>query len=1027
MNTSPPPLPSCSTCQTTLDPNGTCPRCRAPEDWNDQIEAIDFVLRRLRDWQQNGQLTDRQLNAFTDLYEKRKQEMQSAVNARLFQPAPGFPPRDECWSCAQYLYKSSSHCQECGAPITNPGVKSLRYWRYLQLELEKHEEAGLLNLRQAHEFIGDTKERIGALQRKLERDRAVMVIPVADEPAPRRRRRQPENEPAQEQVPRRSVLEILVDPHSIQWLLAGGGALFVLGLIIWFTSIGLFENPGFVAICLGIGNAVLLGAGWAMILRTRFQNAGRALTLLACLVMPLNLWFYDYNKLFTLENHLWAAALVCCIIYTASAFVLKDPLFVYVLVGGITLTGMLFLAQISHFGEVFAPTILLIALGLICLHVERAFPPADGPFSRARFGMAFYWSSQALFAVGLLLLLGAQLVGWLHGPLFRHLGMREMPDVAKMEFLPWTLAIVLAGTYAYIYSDLVVRRIGVYLYLAAVTILWAEIHVLVLAGLAETTAIVIITLALTALVINVLQTQLESQQQFLRRAFPLGLLLSILPVLFGILLHFRAVNIDLRNHWRLDGGGPFEITWPHVIAMAVVAACCRAGAHFYRHTLKEVSVIYFFATAAATLVFAAGLAWMLGLKPWETEAPFLMVIPIIYLIASHFYRGHTAEKPLVWCGHAATAVMIVCSLWAATKGQVVPQVGGPAHNLLLAAFCAEAALFYGLAGVLQRSQVSLYLAAVMFCGAVWQLFISFNLPNEFYPVAFALTGFVLLILYRLGVFEKFDMPTLDRAIFQSANALTTLGFVGGALLSLSRALMSDAALAHLDKPDGRGAMENPIKLMIYLLIFLSVISLLSAWLVQHPVWRRAHIVLSIVNAVLIVVMIHRISTLSPWQKMEIFSLVLGVVLLVAAYASWYRETERASDLVSIGFLFGSLALVVPLLAAIVTYRFQHNYEPGWDDLGLVISCVALFGSGVVCRIKASTLIGSMGMVVYLLVVLIGLHRHLKDAWIIGIYLTLGGALLFGAGLFLSMYRDRLLALPAKVRRREGIFRIFDWR
>ena len=47
--------------------------------------------------------------------------------------------------------------------------------------------------------------------------------------------------------------------------------------------------------------------------------------------------------------------------------------------------------------------------------------------------------------------------------------------------------------------------------------------------------------------------------------------------------------------------------------------------------------------------------------------------------------------------------------------------------------------------------------------------------------------------------------------------------------------------------------------------------------------------------------------------------------------------------------------------------------------------------------------------------------------IIGIYLVLGGALLFGTGLFLSLYRDWLLALPAKVRRREGIFRIFDWR
>ena len=43
------------------------------------------------------------------------------------------------------------------------------------------------------------------------------------------------------------------------------------------------------------------------------------------------------------------------------------------------------------------------------------------------------------------------------------------------------------------------------------------------------------------------------------------------------------------------------------------------------------------------------------------------------------------------------------------------------------------------------------------------------------------------------------------------------------------------------------------------------------------------------------------------------------------------------------------------------------------------------------------------------------------------YLALGGVVLFGGALILLMYRDWFLALPDKVRRREGIFRIFDWR
>lgn len=1022
----PPPLPICTQCQTVLDPNGTCPRCRAPEDWNDQAEAIDFVLRRLREWQQAGQLTDRQLQSLSDEYARRRQACEASSAAHeFFEPDATFARRDECWSCREYLYTSAPYCPSCGAPATNPAVKSLRFWEFLYHELQMHEDSGAITLRQSHELLSDTRERIDALRRKLERDRAPTVIPVADdEPAPApiqapRRRRREEAEAPITVGPERTFLEILLDPQSIQWLLAAGGALIVLGLVIWLTSLGLLDNPVFVALLLGAGNLALLAGGYYMILGTRHQHAGLALTLLACLVMPLNLWFYHTHDLLTLDRHLWAAALVCCVVYVVSALILRNPLFVYVLVGGITLTGLLILAQMHHFGEIFAPTLLLVILGLICLHAERAFPPStegappeENPFSRERFGMAFYWSSQPLFAVGLLLLLGAQIVGWLHGPIFRHLGMAEPPDVATRAFLPWTLFIVLAGTYAYVYSDLVVRRIGVYLYLAAITLLWAEIHVLVLVAPGNMEAVVIITLALTGLLVNVMHSALGGKLDVLRTIVPLGLLLSILPVMFGVLLHFRATNVFLHDVilWG------FDLNWWHVIAMIVTALACRAGAFLHRD-IKEIAAIYFFATAAATLVAAAGLLWMLGLKPWEEEAPFVMLIPIAYLVASHLYKGRTEEKPLLWVAHASTAVMLICSLWAAIAGQTVAPVEGSAYHLLLSAFCLEATLFYGLAGFLHRSQVSLYLAAVMFCGAVWQLLVSFHTPDELYPVAFSLTGFILLVLYRVGVFEKLEMPTLERAVFQSAGALTTLGFVAGALLALSRFFLTE---------DAGGVWRGKIQIVIALLVFLTLVSLISAWLVQHPMWRRVYLVLSIINGLLLVLMFHKLSLLSPWQKLEIFSIILGLSLLILGHIGWWRETERASDLVSFALLFGAIGVVVPLLVASGIHRFRFNVSV-LDELGLVTACIVLFASGVLCRIRATTIVGAVAMLIYILMVFIYLHRFMRETVIIGIYLTLGGALLFGIGLFLSIYRDRLLALPDRMRRREGIFRIFDWR
>ena len=65
-----------------------------------------------------------------------------------------------------------------------------------------------------------------------------------------------------------------MDPRSIQWLLGLGGALFVLGLVIWLATLGIFKNHVIVAVILGLGNVLVLGLGWLVTARTRYQTAG---------------------------------------------------------------------------------------------------------------------------------------------------------------------------------------------------------------------------------------------------------------------------------------------------------------------------------------------------------------------------------------------------------------------------------------------------------------------------------------------------------------------------------------------------------------------------------------------------------------------------------------------------------------------------------------------------------------------------------------------------------------------------------
>ena len=1008
---------ACAICDQPIDNDAKrCPHCTANEEWLELAEGFAFVQRRLQDWHDTGRITTAQWGRLQDHYRQGREHMQTAV--RQGQPVLtgiGLPPRHQCWSCHEYAEPGDPRCPECGVILQSPGVRSLRYWKLLQREVQQHQEAGRLSLAQAHEFDSEVRERMAALRGRLELDR---VRPSERLPKSERLRKSERDAP-----PRRSFLEILLDPQSTQWLLASGGALLVLGLIIWLTSLGLFKEPEVVAVAMGLGNAALLAGGFALIKLTRYQVAGRALTLLACLIMPLNLWFYDANGLVTLQGNLWVAGLICCVIYAAAATVLRDELFVYVLCAGLALTGLLLLGNLGHFHEILAPSALLVIMGLVALHLERAFPEIDGPFSRRRFGMAFFWSAQALLGAGLLLLLGAQLFGWL--PLAREMRIAQ-PAVVLHENLGYTVLLTLAGTYAFVWSDLVVRRIGVYLYFAAITLLWSEVQLLALLRVSDSEPIVLMSLALTALVVNVLHGTVGKNLSYTRAVPPLGLSLSMVPVAYGVLLHFQATSA-IRHVW------PFTIDAFYIAAMVVTALSCRAGAYLYRRTMPNISLVYFFATAAATLVTVAGLAWIINLTPgenyvpWAKQAPWVMLVPLAYIVAARLYRGHSPEQPLIWVAHASTVLMLVCSLFGALRHtpHMIRAIEGDPVNLLYALFCAEAALFYGLAASFNKEGWNVYMATLLFCGAIWQLLVFWETRPEYYTVIFAVIGILLLIVYRMSMLENTAWSGLATAAFQSANGLLSLGFLSGALVTLSRLAMSEAELAQI--AGAADLWREPIRMLIFILILLGILGLVACLLVQHSGWRRFYLVLAIGDALLVIACFHKMSLLTPWEKLEIFSIVLGLLLLVIGHIGWYRESERENDLVSFCLLIGALLMTMALIIAVLVHRFNIGQLSALNELGLILVGVGLLGTGIVCRLKTTTMIGAMALALHLLIVIIGLHKHLDQSWIVGVYLTAGGGLLFATGLVLSVYRDRLLALPEKIKRREGIFKVLSWR
>ena len=805
---------------------------------------------------------------------------------------------------------------------------------------------------------------------------------------------------------RQRMWEAVLDPRSIQWVLMIGGGLLVLGLIIWLGSFPFFQQPGILAVVMGIATAAVLGAGWFIVLRTRFTVAGQALTFLACIVAPLNLWFYDAQELITVERYLWMAALVCCLAYGATAYVLRDRLFVYVAEGGIVLSGMLLMANQGVVRQVFVLSLFLVVLGAVSIHVERAFSPTEGSFSRRRFGLAAFWSGHAQMGIGLVMLLAAQVLFWLRLPAENFLGY-EWAEIGEEDMQLRTGLLWLVGTYVYLYSDLVVRRVGVYVYLAAFSLLLA---IVTLVGWRFETEGIILALALAVLGTNLAQNFMSGDSDKLSRVVaPLGLILGALPLGLGLILHIRATSQLIAEEWIMQTG------WFFVGAMVVMAIASRVGAFVQRAVAPRLSASYFFLCAAALLLAAAGLLRVaFDLTGWSRQAPLLMIIPIVYMVASRLWRGHSPERPLAWVAHTATAVMMLGVLgatveWAgAVRDRLIPITGQQA-NLIFALVFAEAMLFYGLAAAVRKRGANIYLATAAACAALWQFLNYWEVQTAYSTLIFAVLGTAILLVNRVTKLERFQASALAAPSFQSGNALLTMAFLAASLQGLARLVQGREQVAGTLIP----------------LTITAAVSALAAWIVQHSAWRRWYFTTFFVLTGLIFLTINVLIDLSNWQKLEIFCVVAGLVALVSGYVGMFREQEERSDLVDFGLWIGSILAAIPLLVAVIYHRFAGDGVSLINEFGLLTISVLILAAGLMFQVKSSTLLGGTTLIIHLLVLVISVGYIEQIA--VGVYLAIGGAVLFALGIALSIYRERLLQLPGRIADREGVFRIIAWR
>jgi hypothetical protein len=811
------------------------------------------------------------------------------------------------------------------------------------------------------------------------------------------------------------MFEALLDPRSIQWMLMIGGGLCVLGLVIWLISLGVFKDPRVMAVTLGVGTLAILGAGWFLTLRTRFHIAGQAITFLGCVVAPLNLWFYHAQKLVTVDGHLWVGGVVCCLLYAATVVILRDPMFIYAFEAGVTLTTLLLLADMAKITDTTWLSLFFMALGLISIHGERMFSPAEeSDFPRRRFGLPLFWSGHVQIAASLLILLGSQLLAWLVEPVHGLSGFEWAGNLITNNYL-LAAGVWLAGMYAYLYSDIVVRRIGVYLALAGVCLVMAEITLML--GFDVRAEWILAAMAITSVAINLAHDQWPGSYKHVDRFVPpLGLVLGFVPALWGMALHIRATSAAAAQlGWSYSTGTEL------LVVMLITTAANRVNAYLCRRTDPKASAAYFFISAASLLIAAAGLLRVMGVTQWSEQAPWMMLIPIGYLIGSRLWRGHSAEKPLYWVAQAAT-VVILWHIFAATLEdvQTFAPMAGLRSSLMLGLVFVEVTAFYFLAGLFRRRTANFYLAAAAACGALWQFLGYYGVDERYYTMLYAGLGVACLVASRILGLERV-------AVYRLNNVKSWVPRGRGLhVFQCGNGILSVACLAAVMQGLAGLATRNGGWLDILSLSVTTAAAALAALIVPALNWRRIYMTAAVAIGAVMFLRLNLLIQLNSRQKLEIFCVAIGLAMLVASHIGLFREANGdRNETVGAGLALGSILVPAPLLIAALYHRWVTGQPSIYDELALLTLTIPMLVTGLSWKIKATTLWGGSALTIYLMVSIVSLAYRPEVA--IGIYLASGGAIVFAIGIVLSIYRDKLLEIPDQVANQTGIFRILNWR
>ena len=210
------------------------------------------------------------------------------------------------------------------------------------------------------------------------------------------------------------------------------------------------------------------------------------------------------------------------------------------------------------------------------------------------------------------------------------------------------------------------------------------------------------------------------------------------------------------------------------------------------------------------------------------------------------------------------------------------------------------------------------------------------------------------------------------------------------------------------------------------LVLEAVLAGLFYWTRKNDEVKNLYFACAIANVAVAAVLLVTMLELPLWRKMELAGVGLGLGMTIMAFRAWVQELDHHQRQSSVSplFLLGSLLICIPLGMVVMSYRHAGQFLV-MDEAAMLIMGLFLVAAGCICQLRIPAIAGATLTVLYLGGLLLFFPwGHLGTASLI---LAGGGASLFLVGLGLSIFRDRLLALPQKVKERRGIFQVLGWR